>query len=548
MPLLMIDTASLSGFALRTAGALAVSAGLAFACPQHSEPCARPAPPPPPAAAPAAPAAFPVLRPVALSGPRDAVAASAVWTPAPRTGASMVEWLSGPIHVAGARSVRQHRVVERDRVVVVLEIETDDGDEAELRWIGDAFSGEVNGRAISGEHILHNEDGVFVVTDAGGAKAFELARAPRPAARVIRGRLHADGVGDEVGDEVVFVTTHEFVAGGNDQDARAERRARAERQARAEQEARADRDVRERRLREIEARVRAPHSPGEPPRIGITFTEPGRTLARQLNIDTDGAVVISGLMEGMPAQRAGLKANDIIIRIGDEKDGGERAIRKVLSGKRPGDTVSLVVLREGEKKEFTLKLDKPVVTGLRLRPDAPDAPAPPLLPGVPLDRDARGPGAWFADAEGEWRVMIEEDGEIERIIVESLAEAEKAIEEAMGDGRAQRELELALRAVEKARAESAESIARLRRLGVPSANALIGRLNNNDDESTFVFRSPFSDATDELAEDLDERFEELEESIEDRFDELEDQIDDLHDQLDSLADRLEALLDRLEAR
>ncbi|MEO0483993.1 MAG: PDZ domain-containing protein [Planctomycetota bacterium] len=537
MPLFLIDTASVTSMALRSAGALAVSAGLAFACPASSKPCAQPAPPAPAApsafpvlpSAPAAPSAFPAA-PSAFPAAPSAPAAPAwparvsspapmlpvVWTAAAPKNKSIVtaEWLEGPIHVPGARTVTKHRTVDGDKVIVIIELESQKGDEAELVWLNDEFSGELNGETLTYDRLVRSEDGNVFITDGSGKNVFELMThaSPRITAEARFAEVIEDGRGARF-------TVRERQSG---------------RQAQAE---------RERRIAEIEARVvegvRVEPRVVEgvrtnPPRIGINFTEPGRTLARQLGIDSDEAVVISGIAEGFPAQRAGLKENDIIIRIGDEKTGGERAIRKVLASKQPGDKVEVIVLRGGEKKSYTLKLNGALARGERLPPRAPQPPA-----------------QWFNDDDNDvkLRLNLQRSDEIERVIAESLAEAERAVAEAMSeDGAARRELEAAMKALEMARVQSADSIARLHRFGAGQSGALIGRLNNNadDDDNTFFFRSPLTDAS-ELAEDLDERLEDLEDSIDDRFDDLESQIEDLHDHLEEMSDRLAELLDRMES-
>lgn len=66
-------------------------------------------------------------------------------------------------------------------------------------------------------------------------------------------------------------------------------------------------------------------------------------------IDPKRASRINFLIEGAPAMKAGLKVGDILVGIGDRESGNIDAIRAVLEAREPGDTVKVVLLRDGEK-------------------------------------------------------------------------------------------------------------------------------------------------------------------------------------------------------
>ena len=64
---------------------------------------------------------------------------------------------------------------------------------------------------------------------------------------------------------------------------------------------------------------------------------------------------IKNIIDDSPAQKAGLKNNDIIIKIGDLIIDGRSSFDEYMAYQRPGNTLTLEVLREGKKQ--TLKLD-----------------------------------------------------------------------------------------------------------------------------------------------------------------------------------------------
>ncbi len=65
---------------------------------------------------------------------------------------------------------------------------------------------------------------------------------------------------------------------------------------------------------------------------------------------------LSGVTEGSPAAKAGLKSGDIIIRFGNKKVANIYDFMYAMSEYKPGDLVDVIVLREGKELKFTLEL------------------------------------------------------------------------------------------------------------------------------------------------------------------------------------------------
>ncbi|HYG84153.1 MAG TPA: S41 family peptidase [Verrucomicrobiae bacterium] len=86
-----------------------------------------------------------------------------------------------------------------------------------------------------------------------------------------------------------------------------------------------------------------------------TFSGVGAELGRR-----DDKLTIISTLDNSPARRAGLRANDVIVRINDEPATGfsvDKAVGKIRGEK--GTTVKITILREGEQevKDFTITRD-----------------------------------------------------------------------------------------------------------------------------------------------------------------------------------------------
>ncbi|MFH1328994.1 MAG: trypsin-like peptidase domain-containing protein [Candidatus Bathyarchaeota archaeon] len=88
--------------------------------------------------------------------------------------------------------------------------------------------------------------------------------------------------------------------------------------------------------------------------MGIT----GRTLdletAEFLNLDTTKGVLITRVVENSPAESAGISVNDVIIQMGNVQIKDFQSLVAFAEENSPGDTVNILVLRNGGKLTLTL--------------------------------------------------------------------------------------------------------------------------------------------------------------------------------------------------
>jgi 2-alkenal reductase len=92
------------------------------------------------------------------------------------------------------------------------------------------------------------------------------------------------------------------------------------------------------------------------PYIGISFQALDPQVASALNLTaTDGAVVMT-VEAGSPADTAGLQQNDVITAINGQVVDQDHQLVSVLFTHKPGETVTLTVLRNGKQSQVKLTL------------------------------------------------------------------------------------------------------------------------------------------------------------------------------------------------
>ena len=85
-------------------------------------------------------------------------------------------------------------------------------------------------------------------------------------------------------------------------------------------------------------------------------------LLNDLSVDK-GAYITADLNQAAvvpdsPAAEAGIKKNDIILKIGDQEINEDRSLASILRTHRPGDEVTIVWLSGEEEKSAQVVLDK----------------------------------------------------------------------------------------------------------------------------------------------------------------------------------------------
>jgi serine protease Do len=90
--------------------------------------------------------------------------------------------------------------------------------------------------------------------------------------------------------------------------------------------------------------------------LGIAQTDVTPPIAEQFGLPVSEGVLVFEVQPGSPAQRAGLRARDVIVRLGDTpiRQGGD--LRRALRGAAPGATVPVEVARAGGRATLRVRL------------------------------------------------------------------------------------------------------------------------------------------------------------------------------------------------
>jgi serine protease Do len=139
--------------------------------------------------------------------------------------------------------------------------------------------------------------------------------------------------------------------------------------------------------------------------LGVRIHGLTAELARRLGLPNNRGALIADVQPGSPADRAGLKAGDVIVKLGDREVPDPAALRNVTASMDVGSKVSVTFYRRGESQSLPVTIDElppaPEVLasfGLRVRP-APGGPESAasleidqVVPGSPAFRAGLRPG------------------------------------------------------------------------------------------------------------------------------------------------------------
>lgn len=96
------------------------------------------------------------------------------------------------------------------------------------------------------------------------------------------------------------------------------------------------------------------------PRLGVDVEDLEGDLGKYFGAPDGEGVLVRGVSSGSPAEKAGMKAGDVIIKVAGERVRTSSDLREGLREKRENKKVDIVVIRKGT--EMTLPVEVEPVT------------------------------------------------------------------------------------------------------------------------------------------------------------------------------------------
>jgi serine protease Do len=95
---------------------------------------------------------------------------------------------------------------------------------------------------------------------------------------------------------------------------------------------------------------------GKMPWLGVLHHFLAPDEARTLRVPGGKGTVVMRVVQGGPADRAGIRAKDVIVKMGDHPIDSDRALGAAIRAYNAGDTVNALIWRESEGREVTVKV------------------------------------------------------------------------------------------------------------------------------------------------------------------------------------------------
>ncbi|MDD2928548.1 MAG: DegQ family serine endoprotease [Sideroxydans sp.] len=89
-------------------------------------------------------------------------------------------------------------------------------------------------------------------------------------------------------------------------------------------------------------------------RIGVTIQEVTRELAESFGLKKAAGALISGVERGGPADKAGVRASDVILKFGGKSVENSSDLPRIVASTKPGSKVPVLIWRKGNTLEVAL--------------------------------------------------------------------------------------------------------------------------------------------------------------------------------------------------
>lgn len=104
------------------------------------------------------------------------------------------------------------------------------------------------------------------------------------------------------------------------------------------------------------ALVGAAPAKAAPAWLGVYTQTVDKELAEAFDLPSDYGAIVNEVISDSPADRAGLKSDDIILEAEGTKISSANGLIEFVSGQEPGDEIHLTIMRDGQRQELSATL------------------------------------------------------------------------------------------------------------------------------------------------------------------------------------------------
>ncbi|MCA9322553.1 MAG: PDZ domain-containing protein [Planctomycetes bacterium] len=167
----------------------------------------------------------------------------------------------------------------------------------------------------------------------------------------------------------------------------------------------------------LRARLLAPSSKAK---LGVTVASPEPTLSHQLGIDPACSLVVTGVEESGAAKQAGVRPHDVIVMLDEDRVVTVDRLRECLISKKPGDSLTLEVIRQHGPERIEVVLGEKAATPVEVETKRSDPSVIRWLDVTNGDPAKEGVEHIIHDSEGrESRVLLVPELNVGQWVVES---------------------------------------------------------------------------------------------------------------------------------
>ncbi len=92
--------------------------------------------------------------------------------------------------------------------------------------------------------------------------------------------------------------------------------------------------------------------------LGVTIQDLQPGMGEFFSIENGKGAVVTNVMDGSAAQKAGIRADDIVVELEGEPVTSANELMSRVAMHKPGSEIKMAVMRDGKRKNFTVTLDK----------------------------------------------------------------------------------------------------------------------------------------------------------------------------------------------